>query len=167
MNKVIVVPSLEEVKKMIDALDLGPIKYKLVCEYGWSREEADAMEPQYKAFLHLVKKHPEKSIVPSKRLDEMWHMHILDTRKYMDDCQKLFGGYLHHFPYFGLRGAEDAIALANAFAETAELFMSEFGIQLSVESAKDESADCTSASCGTSCGAQCSDYVRSEARPVY
>lgn len=158
--------SLEALKEKIEALDLGPIKYKLVCEYGWTRKEADAMEPQYKAFLYLSQKYPDKSIVPSKRLDEMWHMHILDTRKYAEDCEHLFGHFLHHFPYFGLRGADDAIALANAFQETAEIFKKEFGIDLSID-AKTEAADCTSGTCGTSCGAQCSDYVRSEARPVY
>lgn len=36
--------------------------------------------------------------VPNKQIDEMWHEHILDTRKYSDDCQTVFGYYLHHTP---------------------------------------------------------------------
>lgn len=158
----------EKIEDSIKQLDLGPIKYKLVYEYDWSREEADAMEIHYKAFLHLAKKYPKKAIVPSKKLDEMWHMHILDTQKYTEDCQNIFGKLLHHFPYFGLRGTDDAVALAKAFTETAELFMTEFGIQLLSNTTTNHIADCSSSSCGTSCGSSCSDYISySEIRPVY
>ena len=146
---------------------MGPIKYKLVCEYGWTREEADLIEPQYKAFLFLSQKYPQESIVPTKRLDEMWHAHILDTHKYAADCDEVFGSFLHHFPYFGLRGADDAIALANAFQKTAALFKTECNVILTVDIKTNEATSCTSGSCGTACGSQCSDYVTTEARPVY
>lgn len=32
----------------------------------------------------------------SRRVDEVWHAFILDTRRYSDFCREVFGGYLHH-----------------------------------------------------------------------
>ena len=31
-------------------------------------------------------------------VDEFWHQHILDTRKYRDDCENIFGHYMDHTP---------------------------------------------------------------------
>ncbi len=45
--------------------------------------------------------------VPNGMIDEAWHQHILDTAKYRKDCGMLFGKFLGHYPYFGLRGKED------------------------------------------------------------
>src|SRR5262249_39319225 len=59
--------------------------------------------------------------------DRFWHMHILDTRKYAADCDAVFGHFLHHFPYLGLRGEEDAKALDAAFAQMQALLAREFG----------------------------------------
>jgi hypothetical protein len=60
-------------------------------------------------------------------VDKFWHGHILDTMKYAEDCQRVFGYFLHHFPYFGMRDAEDAANLANAAATTRRLYEQEFG----------------------------------------
>ncbi len=35
-------------------------------------------------------------------MDEVWHAHILDTRRYAADCDCVFGEFIHHYPYFGL-----------------------------------------------------------------
>ena len=48
--------------------------------------------------------YPTKRIVPTLTIDEFWHAHILDTRAYMADCKALFGKYMHHYPYSGLKG---------------------------------------------------------------
>ena len=118
--------------KAIDALDLGPVKFKLMDPQegeGWSREFVEHMEMRYKRYLTLVAKYPREPITPDKDVDKFWHAHILDTRKYIDDCERVFGFYLHHFPYFGLRGADDAAALAKAGERTRELYAAEFGAQ--------------------------------------
>ncbi|MEX1086972.1 MAG: hypothetical protein WD312_01060 [Candidatus Paceibacterota bacterium] len=117
----------------IDSLDLDPIKVKLMDSeegQGWSREKADQMEQAYKAFLYLNLKYPDQPIVPTGEIDAFWHQHILDTRKYAEDCQQVFGHMLHHFPYFGMRGEQDAQNLQNAFEETKHLFEEVFGISL-------------------------------------
>lgn len=51
---------------------------------------------------------------------------ILDTEKYAQDCERVFGYFLHHFPYFGMRGEEDAAKLAASAGETKGLFEQEF-----------------------------------------
>jgi hypothetical protein len=51
----------------------------------------------------------------------------LDTQKYAEECSTVFGEFLHHFPYFGLRGEEDQRALRTAYESTLELMRDEFG----------------------------------------
>ena len=121
---------VEQVIAAIATLDLDPIKLKLMNPeegQGWSREYADRMELAYKRFLTLSMTHPEETLAPGKDVDRFWHAHILDTLKYAEDCEKVFGYFLHHFPYFGMRGAEDAANLAAAAERTRELYQQEFG----------------------------------------
>src|SRR5712692_7795104 len=122
--------SVEEIVAAIQALDLEPIKFKLMDHeegQGWSREYVDQMEIAYRRFLTLSVKYPEETIAPSKDVDKFWHGHILDTMKYAEDCQNVFGYFLHHFPYFGMRGEEDAANLAEAGRTTQRLYEQEFG----------------------------------------
>lgn len=120
----------EQMIESIFALDLDPIKFKLMDKkegHGWTREEADRRETEYKRFLALIAKFPEDAIVPDTDVDKFWHAHILDTMKYAEDCQHVFGYFLHHFPYFGMRDDEDATNLADAAANTRRLYQQEFG----------------------------------------
>src|SRR5262245_28068934 len=121
---------LDQVTAAIHALDLDPIKFKLMDHeegQGWSREHADRVELAYRRFLVLYATYPEETLAPSKDVDKFWHGHILDTLKYADDCDRVFGRFLHHFPYFGLRGAEDAANLARAAETTQGLYRRQFG----------------------------------------
>jgi hypothetical protein len=115
---------------LIAGLDLEPIKFKLVIDHDgpqWSRERAERAEAAYKQFLVLISRYPHERIVPLGDIDMFWHQHILDTSKYAEDCQNIFGRFVHHFPYFGLRGREDADALHQAGRRTAQLLAKEFG----------------------------------------
>jgi hypothetical protein len=121
---------VERVIAAIQALNLDPIKLKLMDReegHGWSRDYADRIELAYKRFLTLLATHPEETLAPGKDIDKFWHGHILDTLKYADDCEKMFGNFLHHFPYFGMRGPEDAANLAKAGETTRRLYEQEFG----------------------------------------
>jgi hypothetical protein len=123
---------VEQVVAAIQALDLGPIKLKLMDSeegHGWSREYADRMELAYRRFLTLLATHPEETLAPGKDVDKFWHGHILDTLKYAEDCERVFGCFLHHFPYFGMRGDEDAANLARAAEVTRRLYRQEFGAE--------------------------------------
>jgi len=128
--------AVEHVVAAIQALDLDPIKFKLMDPeegQGWSREYVDHMAIEYRRFLTLSVKYPEETIAPSKDIDKFWHGHILDTIKYAEDCENVFGYFLHHFPYFGMRGAADAANLANAGKTTNRLYEKEFGQSLAAE----------------------------------
>jgi hypothetical protein len=136
-----------QIVSAIQALDLDPIKVKLMGTdegHGWSREYADQMEVAYKRFLTLLVAHPETTVAPSKEIDKFWHAHILDTMKYAEDCQQVFGYFLHHFPYFGLRGADDAAQLEQAGQEMERLYQQEFGEAMPVSAAA-QSAFCFAA----------------------
>ena len=150
---------VEQVVGAIRALDLDPIKLKLMDleeGQGWSREYADSMELAYKRFLTLLVTHPEETIAPSKDVDKFWHGHILDTLKYAEDCQNVFGNFLHHFPYFGMRGEEDAKNLAAAAANMKRLYQQEFG------SAQAHSAAFCSAAAQAKDAAFCSAAVQAK-----
>ena len=122
--------TVEQIVAGIRALDLDPIKLKLMDPeegQGWSREHADRMEIAYKRFLTLMVRYPDQAIAPTKDVDKFWHGHILDTMKYAEDCQNVFGYFLHHFPYFGMRGDEDAANLRAAAENMHALYRREFG----------------------------------------
>jgi hypothetical protein len=76
-------------------------------------------------------------------VDTFWHYHILDTRKYAADCQAVFGQFLHHFPYSGLRGNEDAAAHEAACERMRVLYEETFGVSYaaSAESLKQVGQD--------------------------
>lgn len=97
--------------KAITTLDLGQVKVKLMHRQsgeGWDQAKADAVEVEYKRFLHLSKEFPNELIAPSQAVDTFWHYHILDTVKYAADCAAVFGYFLHHNPNVGLDDAEPA-----------------------------------------------------------
>lgn len=115
----------------IAALDLEPIKFKLMHKEsgeGWSLERANAVELEYRRFLTLMQKFPTEDTSPLVDVDTFWHYHILDTMKYAADCQAVFGYFLHHFPYVGMRGEEDAATLARIGNRMKELYEEEFGV---------------------------------------
>jgi len=129
-------PSLEESKKAINALDFTMIKKKLThpepdpnIAILWTDEAFDEAVIYYKNFLWLLRKYHDEyeNIPPSIEIDEIWHHHILDTTKYHKDMNAIFGTYLHHFPYFGMRSDEDKKNLEDSFILTQSLYLKEFG----------------------------------------
>ena len=116
--------------KAIAELDLEPIKVKLMHEEsgeGWSLERAGAIEFEYRRFLILMKKYPNEQTAPLVDVDTFWHYHILDTLKYAADCEAVFGYFLHHFPYIGLRGEADEEAHHRVGERMKELYETTFG----------------------------------------
>ena len=140
----------EEVQMLLDGLNLDCIKFKLMDVEdgpGWNREEAERVERLYKRFLFLSAT-SGRAIVPTKDIDTFWHQHILDTHKYAGDCKEAFGFFLHHFPYLGMRGEEDAKRLQASFDDTRTLYETMFG-----EPYGSEANDCENCGkCAQSCG---------------
>jgi hypothetical protein len=111
-------------------LDLEPIKVKLMHEAsgeGWSLQKANAVEFEYRRFLYLMKTFPHEQTAPLVDVDTFWHYHILDTMKYAADCEAVFGYFLHHFPYIGLRGEEDEEVHHRVGNRMKELYEATFG----------------------------------------
>jgi len=119
---------ISEARFLVNNLDFMTQNEKLISYSGWKSEKVIAIEGLYKEWLILHKVYGDKfALAPNKALDEYWHYHILDTKKYMADCEQIFGYYLHHYPYFGLTEAEPAQDLEKGFLLTQKLFKKHFG----------------------------------------
>ncbi|SFU69388.1 glycine-rich domain-containing protein [Pseudoduganella namucuonensis] len=141
--------------KAIAELDLEPLKVKLMHKEsgeGWTREHADAVEFEYRRFLTLMKKYPNEPTAPGEDVDTFWHYHILDTMKYAVDCEAVFGYFLHHFPYVGLRGDDDAAALERMGERMKQLYAETFGEALDRGASGNDAAFCGVATEAAFCG---------------
>ena len=94
----------------------------------WQTTDALRALKHYKNFLWLHKLHPNMTFVPSKEIDECWHNHILHTERYTEDCEHIFGRYLHHAP--ATPGKDDDTLITN-YMRTKELYRQVFNIDLS------------------------------------
>jgi len=131
----------------VSSIDLSMVKLKLMDAdegLGWSAGQADRAEVRYRRYLQMVQLHPDRSIVPAKDIDQFWHQHILDTRGYAADCQRVFGEFVHHFPYFGMRGDADAKNLISSYEGTKGLYREMFGEPYEVECGPQKCVKCGS-----------------------
>ncbi|UNU72537.1 glycine-rich domain-containing protein-like [Moraxella nasovis] len=123
------------IQDYIECLDFYWIKKKLLSlsadgdSKNWTLEGVEDAIRQYKNFMILMKIYDGTSekIVPSVEVDVIWHNHILDTKAYFKDCEVIYGRYMHHFPYFGIRSKEDYQDLNQSFDRTQELYFQHFG----------------------------------------
>jgi hypothetical protein len=104
-----------------------------------SREAAREAEAEYRRFLLLALKYPDVSLVPSELVDAFWHYHILDTKKYYYDCQRMFGELLHHHPQ-----VEPSPDVKSKYQTTLKLYRDEFGV---VPASWGDAAACSCQSC--------------------
>jgi hypothetical protein len=122
-------PEVAAALERVGKIDLSKINKKLEHDnpkYWTGKLLADA-EASYRRFLALNLLYPQETLAVNKVLDEYWHNHILDTRKYEEDCRLIFGSTLHHYPYFGLPGEPDEGEHVPAFAVTEQIWMEAFG----------------------------------------
>ncbi len=108
---------LDAALERVGQLDFTMLKRKLIEENAWTSEFCEEVESLYRKFLALNVRYRNQKICPTGPIDTFWHAHILDTRAYARDCQVIFGDYLHHFPYFGMRGPGDQAALDRSSPE--------------------------------------------------
>lgn len=66
-----------------------------IARTGLTRHHVDQIVQEYRRFIELAKNH---KVSPSHAVDEFWHFHILNTRDYIDFCDRYVGRYLHHTP---------------------------------------------------------------------
>ncbi len=140
----------ERLWQRIQAIDLSPIRFKLAHDEShtpWSLDEIMRVEGEYRQFLFLTEVVGDSiSVVPTTDIDRFWHAHILDTTKYAVDCDAMFGHFLHHFPYLGMRSAEDQERLRRSFVATGNLFGEHFGVK--PHGYADTPSACSPSDCG-------------------
>ncbi|PIS02554.1 MAG: hypothetical protein COT85_04515 [Chlamydiae bacterium CG10_big_fil_rev_8_21_14_0_10_42_34] len=129
----------EDPIQYIQNLDLQYIVKRLVGKKNWDEAEAKDTVRKYKNFLALKILDPKLVRVPTLEIDEVWHDHILHTRKYMQDCDRIFGKYMHHEPSSGTKEEEEH--LADLYVETMRSYEEKF--QESYGHALDISKWCT------------------------
>ena len=145
-------PPMHGIPSDIGDIDLSMVTLKLMDSEegeGWSAEHCERIELEYRRYLALSREYPDKPIVPSRLVDKFWHFHILDTQAYAEDCDRAFGYFLHHYPYFGMRGEEDAQALGLAYDDTLALYEVHFGTPAEDIWAREGAARCPN--CGRRC----------------
>jgi hypothetical protein len=84
-------------KEKIASIDLSKVKVTMQEPDGgaYSLETVNDLEIQYREFLYVAGTNDRAR--PTKEVDQMWHQHILDTRAYHEDCNRVFGKMIHHF----------------------------------------------------------------------
>lgn len=85
-----------DVWNRVAALDLTPVAQQLIDYRGWTPERTASIERRYRRFLYLKTTMPEGSASPTREVDEFWHQHIINTRRYGPDCEAVAGRFLHH-----------------------------------------------------------------------
>ena len=86
--------------QVIAELDLEPIQLRLRKKQEWDPVRIETAIDEYRDFLQRRRDDPAINSRPlSKDMDEVWHAHILHTKKYAEDCQSIFGEFLHHTPH--------------------------------------------------------------------
>lgn len=114
--------------KKLQTLDWQTIRYHLLnSDEGrdFTKGQVARAIWQYGLFLFLAQQYPGMRLVPTEEIDAVLHAHIATDRQYQDDCQTLFGGFVHHCAGLGTRG--DRTEWLQSFARTKQLFEKTFG----------------------------------------
>jgi hypothetical protein len=114
----------------ISRYNFSSLERKLI-KKGWLIREARETLEQYKKYMLLKKKYfHQYQLPPSIEIDEVWHIHILDTQEYFNFCFGLFGFYLHHCPEIktsaGQELTKDEVLILYR-EHTQKLYLEEFG----------------------------------------
>jgi uncharacterized protein (TIGR04222 family) len=97
----------------------------LMKNHGWTLIQTQRAICEYKkfAFLAVVADH---QVVPSDRVDQVWHAHVLLTQSYWEEfCPKVLGQKLHHHPARG--GKEERAKFHILYTKTITSYRHFFG----------------------------------------
>lgn len=87
--------------RYVDQLPLGPAPRKRLrqCYPTLDDRQLELIMNGLRDYFRVcVLARQEFVSMPSQAVDEAWHALILDTRRYEQYCQKVFGRFLHHMP---------------------------------------------------------------------
>ena len=156
-------PTLQQLRRFnasaekLKALDLDAVVAVLEKD-GYSAAKAADLAEEYRKYLTLVS--TGLSPVPSKKVDDAWHAHILNTEKYQADTQALFGHVLHHEPanlLLDLQGMkEQKSSMDDMFSQTKAHICDYYGRVDEDAWSKDKKDALGFCACGCQCGCGCS-----------
>jgi hypothetical protein len=120
---------LEKTMAKLNAWDFSLTVQKLQepAYAGWTENRALIAERDYKRYLAVTKVFDGYQPVPNGDIDRFWHEHILDTRRYAADMEDLLGYFLHHYPFFGMRGEDDNRNWVAAVGKSNDIWQASFG----------------------------------------
>ncbi|HKF76966.1 MAG TPA: hypothetical protein VKF59_12540 [Candidatus Dormibacteraeota bacterium] len=90
----------------VHSLDLEAVVAAARRDNHWSEGEARRAEARYRDYLFVVVQcvqHGKANVAAiSRSADQVWHHHVLWTRKYREDCLRIFGPgrFLDHIPLY-------------------------------------------------------------------
>lgn len=115
----------EELAQLAKDLRLSHVLAKAAENYSWEGAQAEYAREWYVKHWYLARKYPERPLAAvSKAADRLWHQHIIDTRKYAEDCDRILGRFMNHTPIYGTPSEIEN----NAYQETLQLYEEEFSI---------------------------------------
>lgn len=119
-----------ELLERLEAWSLDPpgarinFAQKLAQDNGWSARHAARVIAEYRRFLYLAMT-AGHSVCPSDAVDQAWHQHLLDTRRYWEEfCPRVLGGPLHHTPSRG--GSEEQKIMREWYSRTLASYQTTF-----------------------------------------
>lgn len=112
------IPNGDGLDADIRELNLVPVCFLLATSQKWPLDRIRRAELEYRLFLQMVRNNPRQTQVPSVDADEFWHGHLQCLELYVDDCQRLFGRLLLHYPFAGAFGGNDTHRQRRRFKES-------------------------------------------------
>lgn len=135
----------------IKTLDLSRYLRKLARRNpaDWPAERLALADREYRRFLDLRRLGIVRALVPSETMDAVWHEHILDTRNYAVDMERIFGTFVHHEPNYE-DDSHVRAAMDDALEATMRAYEALFG-----EAMPGVSARCTGKTCHAPTSCRC------------
>jgi len=120
----------KSIENRINEQSIDLIRWKMNHESNsvLNKEEIKLAIEEYKRFLILKMDNPGVPLAPTDIMDKAWHIHILDTKRYAEDCEKMFGRFLHHRPsYEGYNPKINKQSLIESYESMKSLYSAKFG----------------------------------------
>jgi hypothetical protein len=86
--------------RFLESFDMERERAIVMLECKLTEMKSHLIIREFKRFfaLELLFPNPDYSFVPSIEIDPVWHHLVLDSRRYVTLCEKLYDGYVHHIP---------------------------------------------------------------------
>lgn len=98
---------------------------RLARDNGWTPAFAARAIGEYRRFVFLAMT-AGHMVTPSDTVDQVWHLHLCDTRAYWETfCPHVLGAALHHHPSPG--GAAERARHFEQYAQTLRAYEAAFG----------------------------------------